>query len=647
MPAAVASRVLRPARQLYFACHTCPIGPQHRCLSTSVWNCVSGTSNRSGPSVIPNVEPSPEVAVDPRWVPPTLSHRRSSCLASDENPSRTFASCDSQTSGGGHGGGESGFARLKREAVVDAYLRGILDAQSVVYDVARETDLQYASSLSALLENNVYFKREDQQPVHSFKIRGAYNKIVNLTNEERNSGIVACSAGNHAQGVALSAHALGVDAIIVMPRATPNIKVDAVRKFGGNVLLHGLNYDEAQAEARRLAAKGRVLIHPFDDPLVICGQGTIGMEILKQLPSAHKQQLDAVFCCVGGGGLLAGVSTYIKKVLPEVKMVGVEAKDAAGMTASLELGAVATLPHVGLFADGASVRTVGSNTFGLVKELVDGMVTVDTDEICAAIKTGFNDTRCVLEPAGALGIAGLVRYVQETGIKGRTLVCVASGANMDFDRLRFVSERADSSENLVAVQIPDRKGEFWRLYSGIFPRNVTEFSFRAQRSSTGGAAGAAGGDTPAATSAAIILNFQTSSPQDRAHVLSTLRENEGYSIMDLQDNDLAKTHLRHLIGGRAALAAGERLFRFEFPERPGALREFLQRLNGDDGIQHNITLFHYRNHGADVGRVLVGIEDASDASTTIDDFLASLGFVFVEETHNHAYKQFLLEAASC
>jgi len=522
---------------------------------------------------------------------------------------------------------ESGIDRLKKEVVLDEYLRGILAAQSVIYDVCRETDLQYAHVLSALLKNHIYFKREDQQPVYSFKLRGAYNKIASLPLDRLEKGIVACSAGNHAQGVALSAKRLGIDAVIVMPKATPAIKVDAVRSHGGNVLLFGDNYDEAQGEAIRLAAEGRTLIHPFDDPLVICGQGTIGMEIVKQLPMEHKKNFHAVFCCVGGGGLLAGVSTYIKKVAPHVKMVGVEAKDAAGMTASLAKGEVVTLDQVGLFADGASVRTVGKNTFGLIKELVDGMVTCTTDEICAAIKHGFNDTRGILEPAGALGIAGLVKYIKQTGIEGQTLVAVASGANMDFDRLRFVAERADSYESMIAVSIPEKKGEFLRLYKQIYPRNVTEFSYRFDPHNNNGTAN-------------IILNFQAKTPEDRALVIDNL--SKVYSVDDLSDNDLGKNHVRHLAGGRAMKQKEERLFRFEFPERPGALNEFLHKLNGADGTETpmNVTLFHYRNHGADIGRVLVGIQETSQSS--LENLLDSLGFYYVEESENPVYLKFLL-----
>ena len=354
------------------------------------------------------------------------------------------------------------------------YLGKILNAR--VYEVAKETPLQYAPSLSTELGNAVYLKREDLQPIFSFKIRGAYNKIAQLSREQLKAGIVACSAGNHAQGVALSASIIGVDAVIVMPTGTPSIKVDAVRKLKGNVRLHGATYDEAAAEAHRLVQQeGRTLIHPFDDPYVIAGQGTIGMEVLKQMTG---KKLDAVFVCCGGGGMLAGIAAYVKRVRPGVMVIGVEAEDAAGMTASIRAGRLTSLESVGMFADGAAVKTVGQETFRICNELVDDMVTVSTDEICAAIKDGFMDTRCVLEPAGALAIAGVKKWVGLTNLRDQTFVAIASGANMDFDRLRFVSERADASETMLSVRIPERPGAFRALIGHVFPRNVTEFSYR-------------------------------------------------------------------------------------------------------------------------------------------------------------------------
>eukprot|EP00510_Aplanochytrium_minuta_P000911 CAMPEP_0184011128 /NCGR_PEP_ID=MMETSP0954-20121128/3643_1 /TAXON_ID=627963 /ORGANISM="Aplanochytrium sp, Strain PBS07" /LENGTH=589 /DNA_ID=CAMNT_0026290887 /DNA_START=68 /DNA_END=1837 /DNA_ORIENTATION=- len=520
-----------------------------------------------------------------------------------------------------------GLDALHKQAILDEYLRGILDAQSRIYDVCKETELTYAPALSEMLGNDVYLKREDQQPVFSFKIRGAFNKIASLPEEKLGKGIVACSAGNHAQGVALSASILGIDNVIIMPQATPSIKVNAVRKFGGNVKLHGMNYDEAQAEALRLAKEeGRTLIHPFDDPAVICGQGTIGIEILKQMPSNKK--IDSIFCCVGGGGLLAGISTFIKLVQPEIKMIGVEANDAAAMTLSIDRNEKTTLDEVGIFADGAAVRTPGENTFSLIRELNDGMITVNTDQICAAIKLGFNDTRSIFEPAGALAIAGLVKYVEETGVKGKTLVAISSGANMDFDRLRFVSERADKRESLLSVRIPEEPGSFWNLYNSIYPRNVTEFSYRCSAAN--------------AKDAHIIMSFQAADADDRNAVINGLSD-KGFAVEDLHDNELAKTHIRYLAAGREVVE-NERIFRFEFPERPGALHLFLNKLtSGDrhDQGNFNVSLFHYRNHGADIGRVLVGIQVAPHESEQFERFLKELEFVYKEETDNPAYRDFL------
>ena len=495
------------------------------------------------------------------------------------------------------------------------YLGKILNAR--VYEAARETPLQHAPTLSLSTGNRVLIKREDLQPVFSFKIRGAYNKISQLSEAQREKGIVACSAGNHAQGVAMSASLLGIDAVIVMPRATPAIKVDAVRKMRGNVRLHGDTYDEAQTEAMRLVAEeGRTLIHPFDDPLVIAGQGTIGMEVLKQ---STGKPLHAIFVCCGGGGMLAGVAAYVKRVRPGVKVIGVEAEDAAGMTASLRQGALTTLPSVGIFADGAAVKTVGQETFRICNELVDDMVTVSTDEICAAIKDGFMDTRCVLEPAGALAIAGVKRWAAQTGTTGQTLVVTASGANMDFDRLRFVSERADASETLLSVRIPERAGSFRALMRSIEPRNVTEFAYRH-------------GDPEVAS---IYVSFQARGGDDAAAVLDAIQA-EGCDASDLTRNELAKAHARHLVGGRSAIA-NEQLFRFEFPERPGALTTFLDAL--DDGW--NVTLFHYRNHGHDIGRVLVGLQVPPDEQKRLDAFLRDLDYAHHVESSNPCFADFL------
>lgn len=512
--------------------------------------------------------------------------------------------------------------------ILDAYLRGILKAQSVVYDVCKETDLQYAPRLSAMLGNHIYLKREDQQPVFSFKLRGAYNKIAGLSAEKKKNGIVTCSAGNHAQGVALSVARLNIDNVIVMPLATPQIKVDAVRKFGGNVLLFGNNYDEAQAEAIRLRdTEGRTLVHPFDDPEVICGQGTIGMEILKQ---AGSKEIDAIFCCVGGGGLLAGVSAYVKRVNSNIRMIGVEAKDAAAMALSYEKDAIVSLKQVGLFADGAAVKTPGTNTFELIRALSDGVVTANTDEICAAIKLVFGDTRFIPEPAGALSVAGAIKYIQASGVKGKSFVCVTSGANMDFDRLRFVSERADSSETLLAVRIPERPGAFFELYDTVHPRRVTEFSYRA-----------AGSNGSVSHDANVFMGVQVSSKEDREFIQNALRK-RGYGVRNLDNDELVKVHLRHMCGGRASGLSDERLFRFEFPEKPGALKSFLEGLFlRQQKTPWNVSLFHYRNHGADIGRVLAGLQVPQPESKQFEDFLNNLDFTYTEETQNQSYIDFL------
>lgn len=456
----------------------------------------------------------------------------------------------------------------------------------------------------------------------SFKIRGAYNKIAHLTREELSKGVVACSAGNHAQGVALSARMLGARSVIVMPLATPSIKVNAVRTHGGpttEVRLFGNNYDEAAAEAKRLQEEdGMTFVHPFDDPYVIAGQGTIGMEILKSMVG---RPLDAIFVCCGGGGMLAGIAAYVKRVRPHVKVIGVEAADAAGMTTSLKEGKVVTLPSVGLFADGAAVKTVGKETFRVCQMLVDEMITVDTDQICNAIKLTYNDARVVLEPAGALAVAGMKKWVEQNEVTGQTLVAITSGANLDFDRLRFVSERADGSERALAVTIPEKPGSFRLLYSLIWPRNVTEFSYRYDNASC----------------AHIYISFQPvmNAENDFESVMKNLEEN-GFTCLDLTDNELAKVHVRHLAGGRTEVPH-ERLFRFEFPESPGALQRFLLSLD----MSWNVSLFHYRNHGDDFGRVLVGIQVPEKCDKNLQGFLKTLGYRYVEETENPVYRAFL------
>ena len=523
-------------------------------------------------------------------------------------------------------------------AIAKDYLPKILDSQ--VYDCAIETPLTPAANLSSFLQNNVYLKREDMQPVFSFKIRGAYNRIAKLSQELKDQGIVTCSAGNHAQGVAMSASKLGINAIIVMPLATPAIKVNAVRRFGGptvTIKLHGKNYDEAAAEASRLVQEqGLTLVHPFNDADVIAGQGTIAMEILKKLSG---QKIDVIFACVGGGGLLSGIAAYVKALRPSIKVIGVEAVDAAGMTTSLQAKKVVTLSHVGLFADGAAVKTVGNETFHICQQLVDEMITVETDEICAAIKLGFNDTRNVLEPAGALAIAGMVKYAQMNQIKDQTFVAISSGANMDFDRLRFVSERADSSETLISVTIPELPGSFNRLYSLIYPRNVTEFSYRHNGSNE----------------ANVFVSFQSLiTPQnktfeeDKTSLYNNLISS-GFKIDDLSQNEMAKAHARHLAGGRSHhtehqdhTSLQEVVYRFEFPESPGALDNFLKTMTKfNQGW--SISLFHYRNHGHDYGRVLVGllVKPTEEDMNAFNIFLEQLGYSYYNESLNSAYLQFL------
>eukprot|EP00927_Polykrikos_kofoidii_P081321 TRINITY_DN7857_c0_g3_i1.p1 TRINITY_DN7857_c0_g3~~TRINITY_DN7857_c0_g3_i1.p1 ORF type:complete len:612 (+),score=123.43 TRINITY_DN7857_c0_g3_i1:113-1948(+) len=549
-------------------------------------------------------------------------------------PDASSASLARATSSGVDGWVRSATGSMDGEAAsgsddipqVPGYVRMILGSK--VYDVCKQTDLHVAPKLSKVTGNKVLLKREDQQVVYSFKLRGAYNKIVHLSPEEKAKGICACSAGNHAQGVAYSATALGLSAKIFMPRTTPIIKVEAVEGFANDtteVILVGNNYDECYAATMEcVEAEGRVLVHPFNDPLVIAGQGTIGQEILAQ---TTQENVDTVFCCVGGGGLISGIATFLKSVKPSIKVVGVEATDSAAMTESLVAGKVVELASVGLFADGAAVRKVGDETFRLCQMAVDEMVTVSTDEICAAIKDSFIDTRVVLEPAGALAVAGLKKYAKRTGMTGKTFVAITSGANMDFDRLRYVSERADTSETLIAVQIPERPGSFIELYECIYPRNVTEFAYRIS-----------------SATADIFMSFQAASPEDRQSVLAAL-DKAGFRSQYLGDNELAKTHGRHLAGGRAPakLTEEEVLFRFEFPERPGSLFRFLKQLPAD----FNVSLFHYRSHGADVGRVLVALQVPARRRAelrTYMEHLSSEGYSWTEETMNEVYGNFLLES---
>lgn len=508
-------------------------------------------------------------------------------------------------------------SRIK-EAILASYLKRILTAR--VYDVAIESPLEVAPRLSERLNNLVYLKREDQQPVFSFKLRGAFNKMVHLTEEQRARGVITASAGNHAQGVALAARRLGCTATIVMPTTTPELKVDAVRVLGGEIVLSGNSYSEAHAHARVLQAeRGATFVHPFDDPDVIAGQGTVGLEILRQ----HQGPLDAVFVAIGGGGLISGVAAYIKAVRPDVRVIGVQTTDSDAMVRSVRAGAPVSLNDVGLFSDGTAVREVGEETFRITSALVDDYVLVDTDAVCAAIKDVFQDTRCILEPAGALAVAGMKKYTAEHQLQGRTLVAIACGANINFDRLRFVAERAELGEQreaLFAVTIPEQRGSFRRLAKLLGERSVTEFNYRISSEQT----------------AHVFVGLSTSSP-DAASALTQMFAQRGFPSFDLSGDELAKQHLRHLVGGRSALAASERVFRFVFPERPGALLRFLESMRPE----WNISMFHYRNQGADYGRVLVGLQVPEDDTQAVQSFLANLGYPFVEETENPVYKLFL------
>ena len=503
--------------------------------------------------------------------------------------------------------------------------RGLLHdvLTSRVYDVARETPLEPAARLSRRLGHAVFLKREDLQPVFSYKIRGAHNRIAHLTADERTRGVVAASAGNHAQGVAYSARHLGIRAVIVMPQTTPEIKIEAVRELGAEVVLAGDSYAESQARAEALAAdSGLTLVHPFDDPLVIAGQGTIGAEILRQ----SQGQVSAVFVPVGGGGLIAGVAGYMKALLPRVRVIGVEPFEADAMYQSLAAGRRVRLDHVGLFADGVAVREVGERAFAIAREHVDEVVRVTNDEVCAAIKDVFDDTRSVMEPAGALSVAGMKSWAAREGGRDERLVAILSGANMNFDRLRFVAERAElgeAREAVLGVTIPERPGAFREFCAAVGRRVVTEFNYRLS-----------GRDK-----AHIFVGLRTASRQDAIDVASRLRES-GYPTEDLSDNEIAKLHVRHMVGGRSADVRHERLYRFEFPERPGALLQFLETLGG----RWNISLFHYRNHGADYGRVLAAFEVPSSEESDFQAFLRSLGYPFVRESDNPAYELFLAAA---
>ena len=503
--------------------------------------------------------------------------------------------------------------------MLEQYVKKILTSR--VYDVAVETPLQTARQLSERLGNKVWLKREDLQPVFSFKIRGAYNKLTQLTAEERARGVVTASAGNHAQGLALAAKVLGVKATIVMPKTTPEIKVEGVRSRGGKVVLHGDSFPEALAYSLKLVdEKGYVYIHPYDDPHTIAGQGTVAMEILRQ----HPGPLDAIFVPVGGGGLIAGIAAYVKYLRPEIKIIGVEPDDSNCLQAAMAAGERVVLPAVGIFADGVAVAQIGQHTFDICKDYVDEVITVSTDEICAAIKDIYDDTRSITEPAGALSVAGIKKYVEREGVSGQVLVGIDSGANVNFDRLRHVAERAELGEGreaIIAVTIPERPGSFKVFCEAIGKRQITEFNYRYHSEKE----------------AHIFVGVQTHPENDpREALLSSLRE-QNFPVLDLTDSELAKLHLRHMVGGHAPAVNNERVFRFEFPERPGALLNFLNKL----GARWNISMFHYRNHGAADGRVVAGLQVPEDERELIPAALDEIGYPFWDESDNPAYKLFL------
>lgn len=512
---------------------------------------------------------------------------------------------------------------MKKQLAPADYLKKILTAR--VYDVAVESALEPARNLSRRLHNKVLLKREDQQPVFSFKLRGAYNKMVHLTPEQLQHGVICASAGNHAQGVALSAHRLGTRAVIVMPLTTPQLKIEAVKALGGEVVLHGESYSDAYLHAVELGQQqGLTFVHPFDDPDVIAGQGTIAMEILRQ----HQSPLDAVFVAIGGGGLISGVANYIKAVRPEIKVIGVQMNDSDAMAQSVAARKRITLDDVGLFSDGTAVKLVGEETFRIVRELVDEFITVDTDAVCAAIKDVFVDTRSIVEPAGALAVAAIKQYVAKHKTRGETYAAILCGANMNFDRLRFVAERAEVGEEreaLLAVTIPEERGSFRRFCELIGslpggPRNVTEFNYRI-------------GDS---AQAHVFVGLTTHGRGESAKIAANFSRH-GFEALDLTHDELAKEHIRHMVGGRSALARDERLLRFVFPERPGALMKFLSHMRPG----WNITLFHYRNQGADYGRILVGLQVPNSEDEAFKIFLDTLGYPSVEETGNPVYRLFL------
>ena len=496
------------------------------------------------------------------------------------------------------------------------YLRRILSSN--IYDLAQVTPLQKMEKLSARLKNNIFIKREDRQPVHSFKLRGAFAMISNLSKAQKEAGVIAASAGNHAQGVALSAKHLGLRALIVMPQNTPSIKVDAVRGYGGEVLLFGANFDEAKAKAIELAEElDMTFVHPFDAPDVIAGQGTIAMELIQQ-----RGDLDRIFVPVGGGGLIAGIAVLIKQLMPEIKVIGVESKDSACLYAALKAGQPTDLERVGLFADGIAVKRIGEETFRLCQQYVDDVVLVDNDQICAALKDIFENVRAVAEPSGAASLAGLKKYVKEHQIEGENLACILSGANLNFHTLRFVSERCEIGEKheaLLAVTIPEQRGSFLTFCQILGNRAVTEFNYRHADD----------------RNACIFVGVRINGSQEKMEIIKELQQN-GYNVEDLSDDDIAKTHIRYMVGGRAASIKNEKLYRFEFPEQKGALLKFLRALTNWD-----ISLFHYRAHGADYGDILAAFTMENGSEAELTHHLEQLGYRFQDVTDSLSYRYFL------
>ena len=503
--------------------------------------------------------------------------------------------------------------------MLESYVKKILKAR--VYEIVEKVPLDSAVNLSLRTGNTILLKREDLQPVFSFKLRGAYNKMVQLNQQEKNCGVIAASAGNHAQGVALSANKIGVKAVIVMPKTTPEIKVTAVKRLGAEVILSGNSYDEACQHARVLEKEqGYTFIHPYDDPDVIAGQGTIAMEIMQQC----QTEPEAIFVPVGGGGLIAGVATYVKYLYPQIKIIGVEPDDAASMHDALKSQERIILDQVGIFADGVAVKQVGKETFRVAQQCVDEVILVNADEICAAIKDIFDDTRTVTEPAGALAVAGLKKYLKAHEINNKTFVAINSGANINFDRLRHVAERAELGEHrelLFSATIDERPGSFLQFCKIVGTRGITEFNYRYSHDAQ----------------AHVFVGVKTSNAEEEKEMLFQALRNKGYPVIDLSDNEIAKLHLRHMVGGHAPDIHNEHLYRFEFPERPGALLRFLSGM----GQNWNISLFHYRNHGAAFGRVLAGIQVPEHELDDFHQYLDNLAYNYWDETQNTAYKEFL------